>query len=367
MKLKNSVSAKLLFFSFFLVALSLAMSRISAYFPDIVEKYYSRWIYRFFSGVGSKYFNLFHFSCSEILFYSCLIFGAFLVVLLFKNLFKKQFLHLLRLIAFTLSICSIGYFLFVLMWGLNYNRQPIEKSLRYRTGSTTAKELSEILSKETSAINSLCDKINFDQNGHSYYAGGFEKISIRVNAGYVALANKGGAFSELFYGSAGARPKGILASKLLSYFGVEGVFVPFTYEPNVDNDLPEFVLPFDAAHETAHLMGFAREQEANFVAYLANTANTDTYFQYSAHLEAYIYLSNALYETDATVLKKISPRLDSRAMHDLEYYNNYINAHNGKVADISNKINDSYLKMQGQQGVITYDMFVILLADKYRS
>ncbi len=153
----------------------------------------------------------------------------------------------------------------------------------------------------------------------------------------------------------------------MAYTGIEGVFFPFTCEPNVNTDSPSFVLPFDTAHESAHFKGFAREDEANFIAYLADSLNPDPYFQYSAHMEAYIYVSNALYETDISKWQVISAKLDKRAIGDLRYYNEYITEHQSPAQNISTKVNDSYLKSQGQQGVISYDMFVNLLADKYRT
>lgn len=362
---QTRMALPLFVFSILLFFIAFALKYFSTSFPEIVEKYYSLRFYRTVSGFFSKYFYLFPFSCAEILLYCVIIFGIFLFALIIINIFKRKFSHSLRITAFVLCIISSAYFLLTVMWGLNYNRQPLEKSLGYKTGAPTSEELSRVMSHEAQSINSLCDKVKYDVNGHSYYPGGFSKISENVNNGYTVLSEKGGTQGTLF-GGARPRPKGILASKLLSYTGIGGIFVPFTFEPNVDTDIPQFVIPFNAAHESAHFKGFAREQEANFVAYLADTANSDPYFQYSAHMEAYIYVSNALYDTDNEQWNKVMPKIDRRAAADFEYYSDYINAHLSKVTDISNKVNDSYLKSQGQCGVVTYDIFVTLLVEKYR-
>lgn len=63
--------------------------------------------------------------------------------------------------------------------------------------------------------------------------------------------------------------KPCLPGGLLMRFGVSGVFSPFTFEAHVDPALPLPTLPFVAAHELAHVAGFASEDEANFVAWLA--------------------------------------------------------------------------------------------------
>lgn len=359
---------RLVLFVFFilLTPAAVAIKYFSTFHTEKVENYYSLGFYRAISTAVSSYFKLFPFSCAEIMIYALIILGVFLIAVIMKRLVSGNCRAALRIAAFVLCVLSSAYFLFTVMWGLNYNRLPLEKSLRYKTGKPTASELTVALSKETDAINALCGRINYDSSGHSYYPGGFKKIAGNVNDAYSALQKSGEDYKKLFSGAI-PRPKGILASKLLSYTGIEGIFIPFTCEPNVDTDLPAFILPFDAAHESAHLKGFAREQEANFVAYLAGICSPDPYFQYSAHMEAYIYLSNALYEADVEALKKLAPMLDKRAVGDFEYYNGYVSAHESKASEISGKVNDTYLKSQGQQGVVTYDMFVTLLIEKYRT
>lgn len=349
-----------------LLPAALILQYVAAQFPKAVERFYSRGFYRAVSGAISKYFNLFEFSCAELVVYSAVIFAVFLAVIAVVSIIRKRWLSLARLFVTAAYIFTTGYFLFTVMWGLNYNRVSLEESLKYKTGSPSVSELSAMLQNETNAINSLCDSIPYDENGRSHYTGGFQKISARVNDGYEALSRQNSLQNDLF-GLNRPRPKGILASKLMSYTSIEGIFIPFTYEPNVNTDSPDFVLPFDASHESAHFKGFAREQEANFIAYLACCKNSDLYFQYSAHMEAYIYISNALYETDTATFKTVAEKLDRRAAGDFKWYNEYITAHRSYATEVSNKVNDSYLKSQGQKGVITYDMFVTLLADKYRT
>jgi hypothetical protein len=349
-----------------LLPLTYILQYIGRHDPTAVEYAYSRGIYPVISRLVSGYFHIFPFSAAEILVYSAIIFIVFLIVQAIVYLCRRQIKPLVSLILTAACIFTTGFFLFTAMWGLNYYRQPLAENLSYKTGTPSATELSAMMQDETDAVNSLCGKVSFDKNLRSYYPGGFGKIKTQLNAGYEALAAQGELQSRLFGGNR-PYPKGVLASKLMSYTGIEGIFFPFTYEPNVNTNSPSFVLPFDAAHESAHFKGFAREEEANFVAYLADSVNPDPYFRYSAHMEAYIYVSNALYETDNAKWRSISVKLDKRAVGDLQYYNQFIQAHQSPAQNISNKVNDSYLKSQGQRGVISYDMFVNLLADKYRT
>lgn len=348
-----------------LLPLAAALMYFGRLYPETIETVYSRGIYPVISKPLSLFFSLFPFSAAEILLYALILFIIFIIIVALIRLLTFRIKAFISLLLTLVCFVSAGCFLFTIMWGLNYDRQPLEKNLGYKVKTPNETELSAILKEETESINSLCGKINFSGT-HSYYPGGFNQIRLNVNAGYKVLAGTGKIQNTLFGGTR-PYPKGIFASKFMSYTGIEGIFIPFTYEPNVNTDTPQFVQPFDAAHESAHFKGFAREEEANFVAYLADTKNPDPYFQYSAHMMAFIYTANALNMTGSAALQDIGASLDNRAKGDFAYYSDYINAHLSKAQYVSDKINDSYLKSQGQQGIINYDMFVNLLADKYRT
>ncbi|HEX3026572.1 MAG TPA: DUF3810 domain-containing protein [Clostridia bacterium] len=250
-------------------------------------------------------------------------------------------------------------FLFTILWGLNYCRRPLERNLGYTVKAPNSKLLENMMEEQTEAVNRLCRKIVFRQSG-SVYPGGFQKIKDRVSDGYIQLSEK-----IRFVRKTPVHPKALILSRLMSYTDISGIFIPFTYEPCVDSEYPEFVLAFNTAHECAHFQGFAKEDEANYIAYLANTENPDPYFQYSAHMMALIYVSNALAQTDRTASNTIFKKLDSRAMGDLRSFNNFGKLHESPFQAISDRINDSYLKLQGQKGIESYDGFVDLLAMGY--
>ncbi|MCB9882930.1 MAG: DUF3810 family protein [Planctomycetes bacterium] len=88
-------------------------------------------------------------------------------------------------------------------------------------------------------------------------------------------------------------PGGIKACyppRLLMRFGVSGVFSPFTFEAHADPGLHRLEMPFVAVHELAHVAGFAGEDEANFIAWLACSRTPNPLFRYSAALAAMRFL-----------------------------------------------------------------------------
>ena len=72
----------------------------------------------------------------------------------------------------------------------------------------------------------------------------------------------------------------------MSRLGLSGFYMPFTGEPNFNDAQPDFDLPYVIAHEKAHQRGFAREDEANFIAFLVCVNSTDPYLRYSGYLNA---------------------------------------------------------------------------------
>ena len=65
-------------------------------------------------------------------------------------------------------------------------------------------------------------------------------------------------------------------------------------EANVNVDVPRYTIAHTMCHELAHLRGFIREDEANYIAYLACMASGDPELMYSALAEALVYAGNAL-------------------------------------------------------------------------
>ena len=65
--------------------------------------------------------------------------------------------------------------------------------------------------------------------------------------------------------------------------GFSGYLNPITNEAQVDGLIPEFKFPTTASHEAAHQIGYAAENEANFIGFLAASHHPDTYFRYSGY------------------------------------------------------------------------------------
>ena len=163
-------------------------------------------------------------------------------------------------------------------------------------------------------------------------------------------------------------PKPVLASRLMSWFDITGIFFPFTFEANVNVDVPDYSIPSTMCHELSHLRGYMREDEANFIAFLACRESDSPDFYYSGVMLAFIHTNNALYSIDPEAQGAIYSTLSDGVRRDLSFNSAYWKQFEGLAAEISNNVNDAYLKSHQQEdGVKSYGRMVDLLLADYRA
>ena len=166
----------------------------------------------------------------------------------------------------------------------------------------------------------------------------------------------------------GVRVKPVLLSSVMSDAGILGIYSFFTGEPNLNIEYPDYVLPFTAAHELAHSFGIARENEANFMAFLACINSQDPYIRYSGYLNMYEYLAAALNSVDGELYLELKSELSDTAREDLLASREVSIRHkDSPIRKINDKLNDFYLKSNGTEGVVTYSYVVRLAVSYYRS
>ena len=147
----------------------------------------------------------------------------------------------------------------------------------------------------------------------------------------------------------------------MTYTHISGIYTFFTGEANLNTNFPDFINVFTTAHEMAHQRGIARENEANFIAYLVCINSENKYMQYCGYMNMYEYLSDALYKASPTLYAKATVRLKDGGRHELRCYSDFFDKYrDNAVADMSDTVNDKYLEIQGTEGSISYGMVVDL-------
>ena len=155
---------------------------------------------------------------------------------------------------------------------------------------------------------------------------------------------------------------------VVSYANIGGMFFPFTMESNINVDNPFFMVPWTMAHELAHQCGFMREDEANFIAYLACKESDDALMRYSGLLLAYDNAMGALRSADPERAAEIASGLAEPVRRDLAERAEHWAQYEGPVQDVSNAANDAYLKANNQSdGMQSYGRMVDLLLAEQRA
>jgi len=115
------------------------------------------------------------------------------------------------------------------------------------------------------------------------------------------------------------------------------------------------------------LRGYAKEDEANYIAYVACINHPDIYFKYSGTLNALTYSFNALKENDSQKYNELLLTCSSSVLKDLNYKESFWQGYSGTIEKIGDTINDTYLKSQNQEsGTKSYGEMVDLLLAEHR-
>ena len=188
-------------------------------------------------------------------------------------------------------------------------------------------------------------------------------------------------------------------------------------EAHYNNIAPYNERALTALHELAHVAGFMREEEANFIAFLAARESGDTELMYAAYLDIFNRIvssfSDEIYEQLPLRFKELFDRLaeqtnsewqewhDDEGMHkyfwggdllpvqvhiDLDAQNDFwwnrwyslvlddegevidviANPVSEVISDVSSSVNDTYLKFQGQEdGIYSYGRMTDLVYAVY--
>lgn len=329
--------------------------------PLIVEVLYSKCIYPSIS-LGLHHLTSWtRLSIGEIGLYLTvlIVFGFlcyFVYLVIFRDLKKVDY----QLIATNLGIgCLVLFILFNSLWGLNYHRMPLSYQLGVEIKKHTQKDLTDLCRKLVGDANYLADHVAIDARGVTTSPGGYLHVFHNAMDGYDNL----GLYYALFYQHY-QTAKPVHASWIMSYSGISGIYSPFTAEANVNIDIEDVMLPSTTLHEMAHLYGIAREDEANFTAYLSAINNPDPYFQYSGTMLALIHAMNTLHKIDTEAYMEIRELYSDRVMNDMKAINTFWKKYDGPVNDLQDEMNDQYLKANGQQdGIESYGRMVDLLLE----
>ena len=158
------------------------------------------------------------------------------------------------------------------------------------------------------------------------------------------------------------RPKALFTSPIINYTFIVGVYSPFTAEANINVAVPDSTLLFTTMHEIAHQRGIAREDEANFIAFLTSVVHPDADFRYAGYLAALNYTRAAIRRTNPELLPELNDLISDAVSRDIAFVNDFWREFRTPIEETFTQINNTYLRFNNvEEGVGSYGLVVDLL------
>jgi hypothetical protein len=249
-----------------------------------------------------------------------------------------------------LGIAAAGIYLwFLLFWGLNYRRIPMMERLQVEGGDPAPAAVLQLGRDAATQLNLLhrrAHAIGWPQQPADDGAlrRGFAEIQRALSDAPPAVPG---------------RLKPTVFGPYFRWTSVDGMVNPFALEVLSNPDLLPFERPFVAAHEWAHLAGYADESEASFVGWLACLRGGPA-AQYSAWLLMFWQVNPVLTQEERAELAASlapGPRADLEAIVS--------RLRRGQWPLLRNagwRVYDQYLKANRvEEGVRSYDLVVTLV------
>ena len=318
--------------------------------PKIVEEYYSDYLYQYIFKYYSMLFSGFSIAIGDLLFIIVLISLAIYFIFFFK--FKiNDFVNIF-------AVLSVTIFLFYSLWGLNYFKTPLLSKLdigevKFESLQKTLNELIEDVNKVHISLgneDSTIDSLEFDK----------EKIISELKLENIKKFDKISTTKFV---------KKSIISRIYLYQGVSGYINPFTLEAIVVEEIPSIDFSITVLHEQAHQLGYAAEEDANFLAFISSINNQDPLIQYSGYVFGLSYLLNEIQINHKEDLSSFTDKINVGIIEDInsrrkfwqKYTNNILN-------DLQNILYDFYLKSNNQKaGIASYSRIVNHIINYYEN
>jgi hypothetical protein len=310
--------------------------------------YFHRW-YDWSSLVFRTLTGIVPFSIGDVIYTAWVIGGILYMLKLCYKLIRFAWADMLRIFLKAIHFLLKAYLAFLILWGFNYERNSLTQDIGLRTTPYNAAQLYHL-------SDTLLQLVNRDKmlTGDTLNALAPDPDSQRLFRRAIAAYNTASqTWPALTYKAPSVKRS--LYGKWLNYTGVTGYLNPFTNEAQVNTTVPGMLHPFITCHEIAHQLGYAPEETANFVGYLAATSTTDKRFRYAANFDMFLYSVRQLAFRDTTLAQNIWSRATPGVKADYKAILDFYEPYTGKVDEYSTMLYDRYLKANKQdKGIRSY-------------
>ena len=331
---------------------------LSPSFSDFFNRYISSWLRAALAYATSFIpFSLGEFLIilSPVLLVSIVVVGS----IKFSDTWRDVFVFC----GTALSIVALIFSIFAFGFAPAYRGKGLDQKLGIKRADVSGEELYATALILSEKINEEYKNIAYDKSTNfSVMPYGFTEMNDLLIEAYSSACDKYSFVQRL-----DSRVKPVMLSELMSYTHITGVYSFFTGEANINVAFPDYTIPYTAAHELSHQRGIAREDEANFMAFLVCMESEDAYIRYSGYLNLFEYVTSALYSASKDRYRQAIGTLPPQVRFEMQAYSEFFNKYRDSTASkVSGVVNDTSLKLQGTEGTKSYGMVVDLAVAYYK-
>ena len=321
-----------------------------------VERYYTYGVYPVISTGLRVLFGWLPFSFGDIVYLAAVLYMILKALKFFRVLKRRQMKEYLNrvLLRKFLRLVLCIYLVFNTFWGLNYNRLGIASQLKLDVKAYTIKDLDTLTFVLQERLNIYAASVDSTK-----------RIALNHNQvlfkeAIASYKNIQKSISFLAYNYPSIKPS--MYSHIGHYFGFTGYYNPFSGEAQIKTTVPFFLKPFVVLHEIGHQLGYGKENEANFIAFISSRSSTNTEFRYSVYYEMHQYAIRELYRRDSVKAQFYRAQLHSQVEKDTKELIAYLLRSKNYVEPWITSFYDEYLKLNNQpKGKMTYNEVVAWL------
>jgi hypothetical protein len=260
-----------------------------------------------------------------------------------------------------LSFISVFYFLFHLLWGFNYYRQPLFEKMKIERDYSDA-DLLVFTKKLIARTNAIHSQITKNDSLKVVFPYSQEQVFEMNLNGYQNLSKD---YSYFSYENLSAKKS--IISLPLTYMGFGGYLNPFTNEAQVNYLMPMYNSPTTSCHEMAHQMGYASESECNFIGFMASVKNDNLYFQYSGYSFALRYCLGNWQSHDEKIFEQLLQTIHPGILKNYQESEDFWKQYETPIETGFHAFYDNFLKLNQQKdGMEGYSKFVNLMVNYYK-
>ncbi|MFN8291003.1 MAG: DUF3810 domain-containing protein [Chitinophagaceae bacterium] len=333
----------------------------ASWYPGWVERNYSRGFYPFVSKIQRILFGWLPFSIGDLFYGFLVLVILYKTVNLFKTIIQKKFNRpyfitgLQQIFFFILFV----YVFFNLFWGLNYDRKGIAQQLDLKVEQYSLADLDTVTTIIQERVNHYAQFVSEAQRDT------FDRKKTLFQGAYDAYQAAAARYPFLKYAHKSVKPS--LYSYLGNYFGFQGYYNPFSGEAQVNTTVPRFLEPFVTTHEIAHQLGYAKENEANFVGFLAIRSFENNAFRYSVYFDLYNYALGEVVRQDTALARSIQAKAAPQVKKDQQEFRDFYRRYKNPIEPIIAWGYGQFLKANNQpSGKRTYNEVVTWLIAYYK-